>query len=37
MADLLYNIEEVKDYAKRILMKLEDDEVYILLLNTDRS
>lgn len=37
MADLLYNIEEVKDYAKRILMKLEDDEVYILLLNTRKK
>lgn len=37
MTDLLYNIEEVKDYAKRILMKLEDDEVYILLLSTRKK
>lgn len=37
MSDLVYDIEEVKDFAKRILMKLEDDEVYILLLNTRKK
>lgn len=37
MTDLVYDIEEVKDFAKRILMKLEDDEVYILLLNTRKK
>ncbi len=35
--NLVYDIEEVKDFAKRILMKLEDDDVYILLLNTRKK
>ena len=37
MTDLVYNFDEVKDFVKRILMKLEDDEVYILLLNTRKK
>ena len=37
MAGLVYNFDEVKDFVTRILMKLEDDEVYILLLNTRKK
>ena len=37
MTDLVYNFEEVKNFIERILMKLEDDEVYILLLNTRKK
>lgn len=35
--NLVYDIEEIKDFAKKILMKLEDDEVYILLLSTRKK
>lgn len=37
MTDLIHDIEEVKDFVKRVLMRLEDDEVYILLLNTRKK
>lgn len=37
MTDLVYNFDEVKNFVERILMKLEDDEVYILLLNTRKK
>lgn len=34
---LIYNIEEVKDFINRVLVPLEDDEVFILLLNTRKK
>ncbi len=39
MADLnlIYNINETKDFIERILLNLEDDEVYVLLLNTRKK
>lgn len=37
MTDLIYNINETKDFIERILLKLEDDEVYVLLLNTRKK
>ena len=37
MAGLVYNFDEVKDFVTRILIKLEDDEVSILLLNTRKK
>ncbi len=37
MTNLVHDIEEVKDFIKRVLMRLEDDEVYILLLNTRKK
>lgn len=32
MADLIYDINELKDFVERMFTNLEDDEVYILLL-----
>lgn len=37
MNSLIYDIDEIKDFAKRVLMNLEDDEVYILLLNARKK
>lgn len=37
MKDLIYNIEEVKDFINRVLVPLEDDEVFLLLLNTRKK
>lgn len=37
MTNLIYDINETKDFVERVLMNLEDDEVYILLLNTRKK
>lgn len=37
MSDLLVDIAEAKEFVERILNRLEDDEVYILLLNTRKK
>ncbi len=37
MDSLIYDINEIKDFAERVLMNLEDDEVYILLLSTRKK
>lgn len=37
MSDLIYDIEETKNFVDRILGQLEDDEVYILLLNARKK
>lgn len=37
MSDLIYDLTETKNFIERVLMKLEDDEVYILLLNTRKK
>ena len=37
MTDLIYDINETRDFAEKVLMNLEDDEVYILLLNTRKK
>lgn len=37
MDSLIYDINEIKDFTERVLMNLEDDEVYILLLNSRKK
>ena len=37
MSDLVYDLVETKNFVERILMHLEDDEVYILLLNARKK
>ncbi len=37
MDSLIYDLNETIEFAKRVLMKLEDDEVYILLLNARKK
>lgn len=37
MTDLVYNFVEVKDFVERVLTRLENDEVYILLLNARKK
>lgn len=37
MTNLIYDINETKDFVERVLMNLEDDEVYILLLSTRKK
>lgn len=37
MTDLIYDVDKVKDFLKRILVPLEDDEVRLLLLNTRKK
>lgn len=37
MTDLIYDFDEVKNFIERILMRLEDDEVYILLLGVRKK
>lgn len=37
MPDLIYNINEIKEFLTRVLTGLEDDEVFLLLLNTRKK
>jgi hypothetical protein len=37
MNSLIYDVDEIKDFVTRVLAPLEDDEVYILLLNTRKK
>ncbi len=37
MSDLIFDIEETKNFVNKILGNLEDDEVYILLLNARKK
>jgi len=37
MNSMVYDINEIKDFVGRVLMNLEDDEVYVLLLNTRKK
>lgn len=37
MSDLIYDLAETKEFLERVLVKLEDDEVYILLLNARKK
>ncbi len=37
MKSLIYDIEETREFVNRVLLNLESDEVYILLLNTRKK
>ncbi len=37
MTSLIHDLEETREFIERILMKLQDDEVYILLLNARKK
>lgn len=37
MVDLIYDVEEIKDFLNKVMPPLEDDEVFILLLNTRKK
>jgi len=37
MSGLIYDLGETREFAKKVLMKLQDDEVYILFLNARKK
>lgn len=37
MTGLIYDVNEIKDFINKVLTPLEDDEVYLLLLNTRKK
>lgn len=37
MTNMIYDINETKDFIERVLVPLEDDEVFLLLLNTRKK
>lgn len=37
MISLIYDVNEIKDFINKVLAPLEDDEVYLLLLNTRKK